>query len=81
MLYIRWEDWTVQMVRSLMMILRFVARSGDAMGMNMLSKATEFAINRFVRRLDMLEVVLFNGVFLFQNAGRFSRHGDNLSFW
>merc|ERR1719410_2899020 len=31
-----------------MLYIRFVARSGDAMGMNMLRKATEFAIQRML---------------------------------
>ena len=41
--------------------IRFVARSGDAMGMNMLSKATEFAINRMLDVFPDMEVVSLSG--------------------
>lgn len=43
--------------------IRFVARSGDAMGMNMLSKATEFAINRMLDVFPDMEVVSLSGNF------------------
>ena len=42
---------------------RFVARSGDAMGMNMLSKATEFAIQRMLDVFPDMEVVSLSGNF------------------
>ena len=42
---------------------RFVAKSGDAMGMNMLSKATEFAIQRMLDVFPDMEVVSLSGNF------------------
>jgi hydroxymethylglutaryl-CoA reductase (NADPH) len=42
---------------------RFVARSGDAMGMNMLSKATEFAINRLLDVFPDMEILSLSGNF------------------
>ena len=45
------------------LISRFVAKSGDAMGMNMLSKATEFAINRMLDVFPDMEVVSLSGNF------------------
>merc|ERR1719210_1977300 len=46
-----------------MLYIRFVAKSGDAMGMNMLSKATEFAINRMLDVFPDMEVVSLSGNF------------------
>ena len=46
-----------------MLYIRFVARSGDAMGMNMLSKATEFAIQRMLDVFPDMEVVSLSGNF------------------
>jgi len=46
-----------------MLYIRFVARSGDAMGMNMLSKATEFAINRMLDVFPDMEIVSLSGNF------------------
>eukprot|EP00092_Neocalanus_flemingeri_P016367 GFUD01017716.1.p1 GENE.GFUD01017716.1~~GFUD01017716.1.p1 ORF type:complete len:954 (-),score=293.96 GFUD01017716.1:774-3635(-) len=43
--------------------IRFVAKSGDAMGMNMLSKATEFAINRMLDVFPDMEIVSLSGNF------------------
>jgi len=43
--------------------IRFVARSGDAMGMNMLSKATEFAINRMLDVFPDMEIISLSGNF------------------
>ena len=43
--------------------IRFVAKSGDAMGMNMLSKATEFAIQRMLDVFPDMEVVSLSGNF------------------
>ena len=40
-----------------------MAKSGDAMGMNMLSKATEFAINRMLDVFPDMEVVSLSGNF------------------
>ena len=40
-----------------------MARSGDAMGMNMLSKATEFAIQRMLDVFPDMEVVSLSGNF------------------
>jgi len=46
-----------------MLYIRFVAKSGDAMGMNMLSKATEFAINRMLDVFPDMEIVSLSGNF------------------
>merc|ERR1719486_40151 len=46
-----------------MLYIRFVARSGDAMGMNMLSKATEFAIKRLLDVFPDMEIVSLSGNF------------------
>jgi len=46
-----------------MLYIRFVAKSGDAMGMNMLSKATEFAIQRMLDVFPDMEVVSLSGNF------------------
>merc|ERR1719495_1815439 len=43
--------------------IRFVARSGDAMGMNMLSKATEFATNRMLDVFPEMEIISLSGNF------------------
>jgi len=43
--------------------IRFVARSGDAMGMNMLSKATEFSIKRLLDVFPDMEIVSLSGNF------------------
>jgi len=43
--------------------IRFVARSGDAMGMNMLSKATEFAITRMLDVFPDMEIISLSGNF------------------
>jgi len=43
--------------------IRFVAKSGDAMGMNMLSKATEFALNRLLDVFPDMEIVSLSGNF------------------
>jgi len=43
--------------------IRFVARTGDAMGMNMLSKATEFSIKRLLDVFPDMEIVSLSGNF------------------
>jgi len=43
--------------------MRFVAKSGDAMGMNMLSKATEFALNKLKDVFPDIEIVSLSGNF------------------
>ena len=44
-----------------MLFIRFVAKSGDAMGMNMLSKATEFSLRRLLDIFPDMEVVSLSG--------------------
>merc|ERR1711970_1487874 len=46
-----------------MLYIRFVAKSGDAMGMNMLSRATEFAINRMLDVFPDMEIISLSGNF------------------
>jgi len=43
--------------------IRFVARTGDAMGMNMLSKATEFSVKRLLDVFPDMEIVSLSGNF------------------
>lgn len=43
--------------------MRFVAKSGDAMGMNMLSKATEFALSRLLDVFPDMEIISLSGNF------------------
>jgi len=43
------------------LFIRFVAKSGDAMGMNMLSKATEFSLRRLLDIFPDMEVVSLSG--------------------
>jgi len=43
------------------LFIRFVAKSGDAMGMNMLSKATEFCLRRLLDIFPDMEVVSLSG--------------------
>ena len=45
--------------------IRFVARTGDAMGMNMLSKATEFSVKRLLDVFPDMEIVSLSGDFAF----------------
>ena len=47
-----------------MLYIKFVPKSGDAMGMNMLSKATEFAINRMLDVFPDMEIVSLSGMYL-----------------
>ena len=45
------------------MYIKFVPKSGDAMGMNMLSKATEFAINVILVVFPDMEIASLPGNF------------------
>ncbi len=45
------------------LFVRFVAKTGDAMGMNMLSKATDWALRHLEKKLKGVEVVSLSGNF------------------